>query len=722
MPLRPTAPLALGLALLLTAPACTTPSPAPQPTKKTMTQPTPPVAAKRPRELTHHGDTRVDPYYWLRDKKDPEVIRYLEAENAYTDAVMAPTASLQKTLYDEMIGRIKQTDMAVPYLKNGYWYYSRTQEGKNYRIYCRRAGTMEAPEEVILDANALAAGQTYFRLGRMAISPNNELLAYSVDSAGNEQYTLYIKNLRTGALIGKPIAGTGGSVEWGNDNATLLYTKLDATNRPYQLYRHLMDAPDGTADALLHEERDEAFFLGLGKSRSQKYLFMSLGSKVTDEVWLLDADAPRGALRVVAPRKQDVEYNVTHHGEHLYIVTNAGGATNFKLMRAPVATPGADHWQEVIAHDPQIMLRWVEAFRDFLVIVERRGGLTNLRVRRMSDGQTHDVAFQEKVFTVGVGTNADYNTSTVRLEYTSLTTPSSVFDYDVTTRALTLKKETPVLGGYDRTQYRAERVEATAADGAKIPISLVYKIDASTPDGRPKNAPTLLRGYGSYGISNDPYFSVANLSLLDRGMVVAVAHIRGGGELGRPWYTAGKYLNKKNTFTDFITCAEHLIRDGWTASDRLAIWGGSAGGLLMGAVINMRPELFKAAVASVPFVDVLTTMLDETIPLTVTEWEEWGNPKTNPTYYTYMKSYSPYDNIKPQAYPHLLITAGLNDPRVAFWEPAKWTAKLRATKTDQHDLLLKTNMGAGHGGASGRYERYKEIALEYAFVLKHVGR
>jgi len=675
---------------------------------------TPPVAEKHPQVLVVHGDERIDDYFWMRDSNDPNVIAYLEAENAYTDAMMQHTQGLQTTLYSEMLARIKETDLSVPYRKDDYYYYSRTEEGKDYPIYCRKKGSLDASEEILLDQNELAKGYDYFSLGTFQVSPNHQLLAYSVDASGAEKHTLFFLDLNTFELYPETLTETYYSFAWGNDNRTVFYTKVDSTNRPFQLWRHTLgSSPED--DVLIYQEPDEAYFLSVGKTRSQAYILMSLGSKVTSEVHYLDAHNPTNSFQVIHPRQQGMEYSIEHHSDRFYIVTN-DEAINFKLVKTPVAKPSKDNWQTVIPHREDVLLSSVSAFADYLVISERKGGLPMIRVQKTSTGEEQDIRFPEPTYSISPGNNPEFNTTTLRFNYTSLITPFSVFDYDMETKQRELKKETEVLGGYDRTQYESEWIMATASDGTEIPLSIVYK-KGLQKDG---TNPLFLTAYGSYGVSYPASFSSTRLSLLNRGVIVAIAHIRGGGEMGRKWYEDGKFLHKKNTFTDFITCAEHLIAQKWTSSDRLAISGGSAGGLLMGAVINSRPELFKVVLAAVPFVDVVTTILDTSLPLSALEWEEWGNPNDK-TYYDYMKSYSPYDNVKPQDYPNILITAGLNDSRVKYWEPAKWTAKLRELKTDNNILLLKTNMGAGHGGASGRYESLKETAFEYAFVLDCLG-
>ena len=675
---------------------------------------TPPVAKTDSKMDTVHGEARVDNYFWLREKSNPEVIAYLEAENKYTEAMMQHTEDFQEQLYQELLGRIKETDLSVPEKIDDYYYYTRTEEGKQYPIYCRKQGNLEAAEEILLDQNALSEGHEYLEVGVYKISPNHQLLAYSTDTTGGESYTLYIKDLNTGQLLADQIPNTYYSVEWASDNQTLFYTTLDAAKRPYKLYRHQLGS-DPAADPLIYHETDESFFLDISKTRSKAYLLMELENINTSEVRYLEAGQPTGDFNVVSPRQSELEYSVEHHGDQFFIVTNAD-AVNFKLMRASVNNPSRANWQEMIPHREAVKLDGVSAFQNHLVISEREEGLQKIRVRNLTTGEEHTVDFPEPVYTVRQGRNPEFNTTTLRFNYASLVTPMSVFDYEMDARTRELKKQDEVLGGYDPSLYESERIFAKAADGTPVPISIIYK-KGLTKDG---GNPLLLYGYGSYGINSDPYFSSNRLSLLDRGFIYAIAHIRGGEEMGRAWYEKGKLLHKKNTFTDFIACAENLIAEKYTASDKLAIQGGSAGGLLMGAVTNMRPELFEIVVAKVPFVDVVNTMLDASIPLTVVEYDEWGNPNEK-MFYDYIKSYSPYDNIEAKAYPHILVTAGLNDPRVHYWEPAKWTAKLRTLKTGDNRLLLKTEMGAGHGGPSGRYDYLKEIAFEYAFIFDLLG-
>ena len=675
---------------------------------------TPPVAKIDPKVDIVHNEERVDNYFWLRAKSNEEVIEYLEAENRYTEAMMQHTEDFQKQLYQELLGRIKETDLSVPEKISNYYYYTRTEEGKQYPIYCRKKGNLEAEEETLLDQNVLAEGHEYLEIGVYKISPSHQLLAYSTDTTGAESYTLYVKDLNTGQLLADQIPNTYYSVEWSNDNQALFYTTLDTAKRPYKLYRHQLGS-DPAADVLIYHETDESFFLDVSKTRSKAYLLMELENINTSEVHYLEADQPTGDFKVISPRQPELEYSVEHHGDQFLIVTNAD-AVNFKLMRVSVDNPSMENWEAVIPHREAVKLDSVSAFQNHLVIAEREGGLQKIRVRNLITGEEHSVDFPEPVYTVRQGRNPEFNTETLRFNYASLVTPMSVFDYEMDARTRELKKQDKVLGGYDPSLYESERIFAKAVEGTAIPISLVYK------KGLVKNggSPLLLYGYGSYGINSEPYFSSNRLSLLDRGFIYAIAHIRGGEEMGRAWYENGKLLHKRNTFTDFIACAEHLIAEKYTTSDKLIIQGGSAGGLLMGAVTNMRPELFAIVIAKVPFVDVVNTMLDASIPLTVIEYDEWGNPNEK-TFYDYIKSYSPYDNVEAKEYPHILVTAGLNDPRVHYWEPAKWTAKLRALKTGDNRLLLKTEMGAGHGGPSGRYDYLREIAFEYAFIFNLLG-
>ncbi|MFQ6113017.1 MAG: S9 family peptidase, partial [bacterium] len=644
----------------------------------------PPVAKVVPRTDTIHGEARIDNYFWLRERGNPEVIEYLKAENKYTEAMMKHTEKLQETLYQEMLSRIKETDLSVPEKIDDYYYYTRTEEGKQYSIYCRKKGSLDSKEEILLDQNELAEGRKYFRIGVFEVSPNHQLLAFSIDTTGAETYTIHIKDLNSGELLKDEIPNTYYSVEWANDNNTIFYSTLDEAKRPYKLFRHKLGT-DAKEDDLLHFEEDEAYFLRLSKTKSKQYLLLGLESMTTTEVWYLDADRPDKPFKLIHPRQHEMEYYIAHHGDKFYVLTNEN-AKNFKLMEVSVKNPSKKYWREVLPHRKSVKIDDIEAFKNHLVLYERENGLKKIRITNLTNQDVHYVEFPEPVYTYRPGRNPDFNTNILRFNYTSLVTPRSVFDYNMDDKTRELKKQYEVLGDYDPSEYQSERIFAEASDGTRIAISLVYR-KGMVKDG---NNPLYLYGYGSYGASIDPNFNSNRLSLLDRGFIYAIAHIRGGGEMGRYWYDQGKLLQKKNTFTDFIACAEHLIAEKYTSKDKLVIRGGSAGGLLMGAVTNMRPDLFKVVIAKVPFVDVVNTMLDASIPLTVIEYEEWGNPNEK-EYYDYIKSYSPYDNVEAKAYPNMLITAGLSDPRVQYWEPAKWTAKLRAMKTDDNILLLKTN-------------------------------
>ena len=674
----------------------------------------PPVAKMIPKDVSIHEDRRIDNYFWLRERNNPEVLDYLRSENAYTETVMKHTEDLQTKLYEEMKGRIKETDLTVPVKIDDYYYYSRTEEGKQYSISCRKHKSLDANEEILLDQNELAEGYDYFQLGAFQISPNHQLLAYSVDTTGSEQYTLCVKDLSTDSLLPDKISNTYYSVEWANDNQTLFYNILDEAKRPYKVFRHILGT-DPEEDVLVYHEQDERFFLDIEKSKSKKYLFFVLESQVTSEVRYLDANNPTGRFEVIHPREHEHEYSVYHQGDRFLILTN-DQAKNFRLMEAPITGPSRDNWKEFIPHREEVKLEYLDVFRDYLVVYERVNGLKKIRVMDLTKVTDYHLDFDEPVYVIYGGFNPDFNSTKLRFTYMSMITPRTVYDYDMVKKTKELKKQKEVLGGYDSSLYQTERIYATASDGKKVPMSILYN---KRMEKNGKN-PVYLYGYGAYGSTMDPYFSSNRFSLINRGFVFVIAHIRGGGYLGRSWYEDGKLLRKKNSFSDFISCAEHLIAEKYASPEHLVISGGSAGGLLIGAVVNMRPELFKAVVADVPFVDVVNTMLDPTIPLTVIEFEEWGNPADN-AYYDYMKTYSPYDNVEAKDYPHLLITAGLNDPRVQYWEPTKWTAKLRAKKTDSNILLLKTNMGAGHGGPSGRYDYLKEIAFEYAFILDVLG-
>ena len=675
----------------------------------------PPPAERRPVTTVTHGIARTDEYAWLRQKDDPAVRAFLEAENAWAAAGTAHLQPFRDRLYDELLGRIVETDLSVP-LRHGEWlYYTRTEEGQAYPIHCRKRDSTDAPEQLLLDENRLAEGHDYFDLGACTVSPDHRQLAYSVDTSGAEAYTLHILDLETGVLAPESIPGTSSNVVWASDSRTLFYVTQDESRRPYRLWRHqLGEAP--VRDTLVHHEGDARFFVGLERSKSEAWLILHLRSHATSEVRLLEADRPEGGFRLVVPRRHGIEYELVHHGAHFYITSNED-AENFRLFQAPMADPRRANWTELLPHRDDVKLDGVEAFAAHLVIHEREGGVPQLRVRRLADGAEHRILFPEPVYTVATGPNVAWESRTLRFSYTSLVTPRTVVDYDLDARTWTARKQQEVKGGYDPSQYASERLWASAPDGTAVPISLVYR----TPLVHDGLRPCHLTGYGAYGYSYDPSFSSTNLSLLDRGVVVAIAHVRGGEEMGRRWYEDGRRFRKTNSFTDFIAAAEHLCRTGWTAPDRLVISGGSAGGLLMGAVTNLRPDLFAGVVADVPFVDVVNTMLDPTLPLTVIEYDEWGDPN-DPDVFRYLASYAPYENVRHTAYPAMLVTAGLNDPRVQYWEPAKWVAKLRAHNTGRKPILLKTNMGAGHGGASGRYEYLRELAFKQSFLLDVLGR
>lgn len=674
----------------------------------------PPVARIIPRIDTVHGDIRVDNYYWLRDRENPEVLAYLNAENEYTDTVMAHTIPLQNELYKEMLSRIKETDLSAPVQIDEFYYYSRTEEGKQYPIYCRKRKDRDGTEQILLDLNELAVGRIYLDLGAYEVSPDHRYLAYSIDTAGSERYTLRIKDLEADTLYTEQIDNVGYQVAWANDNMTFFYSVLDEAKRPYKIYRHVLRT-DKNTDHMVFHEKDEAFWLDVLKTRSEKYLILLSGSHNTTEVRYLDADEPLGQFMLFEPRQEGVEYYVEHRGDMFYIRTNKD-AQNFKVVVTAVDHPGATNWSEWLPHRDSVMIDDLDIFANHAVVYETEKGLSRIHVIDLNSGLEHWVEFPEPTYAIFRTRNPEFNSDILRFEYTSLVTPRTVFDYNMVTQIKELIKQYEIVGGFDSAQYCSERVWALAPDSTKIPISIVYR-RGHKRDG---SNPMLLTAYGAYGYSSEPYFSSNRLSLLDRGFSFAIAHVRGGGEMGKYWHRQGQFLNKKNTFTDFIACAEYLINEKFTANDRLAISGGSAGGTLIGAVINMKPDLFKVAVAEVPFVDVINTLLDSTIPLTVVEYTELGSPYER-EYYEYMKSYSPYDNVTPQNYPNLLVLAGFNDTRVAYWEPAKWTAKLRAVKKDKNLLLFKTNMGAGHGGSSGRYDYLKDIAFEYAFILDALG-
>ncbi|MDX2430614.1 MAG: S9 family peptidase, partial [Bacteroides sp.] len=669
-----------------------------------------PVAAKKPKELTIHGDTRVDPYYWLRERESPEVIAYLNAENAYREGVMKGSDNLQESLFQEIIGRIKQTDESVPYKENGYYYYVRHEEGKEYPIFCRKKESLEAEEEIIANVNEMAEGHTYYDLGGVSISPDNRYAVMGIDTVSRRKYTLMIKDLETGKMLDDMIPMTTGGSSWASDNRTIFYTMKDEeTLRSKAIFRHTMGT-DASGDVQVFEEKDETFSTFVYKSKSNEYMIIGSSSTLTNEYRVLPADDPMGEFKVVQARVRGLEYNISHFGEHFYIITNLD-AVNFRLMKTPVSKGGKENWKEVIAHRKDVFLEGIEIFSDYLVINERKEGLNLLRVIRWDDNSEHYVEMGEEVYTAWISTNVDFDSELLRFGYSSLTTPVSTYDYHLDSKEKTLLKQQEVVGDFDPSNYEAKRLYAKADDGKMIPMSIVYRkgieLDGSNP--------TLIYAYGSYGMTMDPYFSSHRLSLLDRGFVYALAHIRGGQIYGRPWYEDGKLLKKMNTFTDFNDCSEHLISENYTSAENLYAMGGSAGGLLMGAVINLQPELYNGVIAAVPFVDVVTTMLDDEIPLTTGEYDEWGNPNEE-KYYRYMLSYSPYDQVEKKAYPNLLVTTGLHDSQVQYWEPAKWVAKLRDKNTDSNLLLMFCKMDTGHGGASGRFELYKETAIEYTFL------
>ncbi|HZL57928.1 MAG TPA: S9 family peptidase [Bryobacteraceae bacterium] len=671
----------------------------------------PPAALRIPHERTIHGETVADDWFYLRDRTHPATLPYLEAENVYTEETMKSAGTLRLQLYEEMVARIQETDTTVPWRFGAHEYYSRTEQGKQYPILCRRAQG-SAREEILIDCNSLAEGNKYFSLAFHRVSPDGRTLAYAIDTDGSEVYTLRFRNLETGAAFPEEIRGVYYAADWAADSRTFFYTTLDETKRPHRLWRH--EAGSDGPEVLVHEETDARFNVSIDRTRSGRFLLLTLDSHTTTEVRYLDAATPAGEFRLLQPRQHDVEYFVEHQGDSFYIRTNEN-ARNFRLMRAPADDPAVEKWIEVIPHREDVALEKIDGFENHLVVFERADALKRLHIIATADNSSHRVSFEESVYTLFADRNEEYGTSVFRFVYTSLITPRSVYDYDMNTRERELKKRDAVLGGYDPDLYLCERVRAIAPDGARVPVSLAYR--KSTP--RDGSAPLYLYGYGAYGIVTEPAFSSERISLLDRGVIFGMAHIRGSGDLGRRWYDDGKVFGKKNTFTDFIACAECLISRKYTSPKRLAIAGGSAGGLLIGAVINMRPDLFHAAVAHVPFVDAVNTMLDPTLPLTITEYEEWGNPNER-EFYEYIRSYAPYENVARRSYPNLLVTAGLNDPRVSYWEPAKWVAKLRDRKTDGNVLLLKTNMDAGHGGPSGRYEKLAEKAFEYAFVLERL--
>lgn len=677
----------------------------------------PPVAKKNPKELLIHGDLRVDDYFWMNQREDPEVIDYLNAENAYTKEVLQPTENFQKDLYEEMVGRIKKDDESVPFKKNGYWYYTRFITEGEYPIYCRKKGGESfeeaGAEEIIFNVNDMAKDHAYYQLGSFGISMDNTLCVYSEDTVSRRIYTLRLKNLETGELLDMEIKGTTGGAVWANDNKTIFYTLRDEkTLRSYKIMSYDLVTKE---HKVRYIESDDTFNCGVGKSKSKKYIIISSGASITSEYQFIPADRPRDEFKIFQPRVRGMEYSISHFENKWYILTN-WEAQNFRLMETDEVLTERMNWKEVIAHRQDTLIEGLEIFKNHMAVEERRNGQNHMRVINQENGQEHYMQFESETYDCWSGINPEFDTDILRFGYTSMTTPSSTFNYNLNTREKTLLKQQEVIGGYEESLYESKRIWATARDGEKVPMSVVYRKLEEGDNSRPLKRPTLLYAYGSYGHSLDPYFSSIRLTLLDRGFVYVIAHIRGGEDLGRPWYEKGKLLNKKNTFYDYIDCAEHLIQAGITLPDKLYAQGGSAGGLLMGAVINMRPELWKGVIAQVPFVDVVTTMLDDSIPLTTGEYDEWGNPN-NEEYYHYIKSYSPYDNVEAKNYPNMLITTGLHDSQVQYWEPAKWMAKLRELKTDDNILIMDCNMDTGHGGASGRFEALKDTAKEFAFLF-----
>lgn len=683
----------------------------------------PPIAKKVPKELTIHGDTRNDPYYWMRlsdeqknaetpDEQTQDVLNYLKAENDYLEASMGHTDSIQEVLYDEIVGRIKKEDASVPVKDNGYLYYSRFEAGADYPLYCRKKDDESAEEEIILNGPEMAKGYSYYGIGGQSVSQDKTKLAFGVDTVSRRRYTLYFKNLSDDQLLEDVLANTTGSAVWANDNKTVFYTSKDPqTLRSNKVYRHILGT-DQSEDVLVFEEEDETFSTYVSKTKSNKYITITSGQTLSTEFQVLDADQPTNDFKIIQPREKDLIYQLDHFGSDFYIRTNADGAKNFKLVKTPTSNPSKSNWEDVIPHRDSIYFQDYDLFKDFLVLTERKEGLRQVRVMSWDKSTDYYLEFNDPTYAVYTTGNRDFDTPIVRYIYTSLTTPSSTYDFNMETKAEELLKQEEVIGGYNPSDYTSERLFATAKDGTKVPISLVYKNTTK----KSSDTPLLLYAYGSYGSSQEARFDDSRLSLLDRGFVYALAHIRGGQEMGRQWYEDGKLLKKKNTFTDFIDCGKFLVDQGFTSSDHLYAYGGSAGGLLMGAILNMQPDLWNGVIAAVPFVDVVSTMLDETIPLTTFEFDEWGNPKEK-EYYDYMLSYSPYDNVEAREYPNILVTTGYWDSQVQYWEPAKWVAKLRDMKTDDNLLIIDCNMETGHGGASGRFERYKRTALVYAFML-----
>ena len=683
-------------------------------TQKSMSElPKAPLAKQIPKNLTIHDDVRVDEFYWLKDRENPEVIDYLNNENDYYNAHTAHTKEFQTSLFEEMKSRIKEDDSSVPYKYNGYWYITKYEKGKDYPIYTRKKESLEAAEELLFDCNEMAKDHSYFRLVGLNINPNNDLVSYGIDTTGRRQYTLHIKDLKTNKIFKDEISNTTGGSTWANDNKTLFYTLKDETTlRSEAIYKHRLNT-EQKSDELIYEETDDTFGVSVYKTKSKKYLVIVSYSTLTTEYQVLNANTPDGDFKVFQPRTRGLEYGISHYEDSFYIVSNADGAQNFKLSKTLETQTEKEYWKDVIPHRESVLLEGIEIFKDFLVVSERENGLNQIHIKRWDGTDNYYLPFESETYTAYTTTNIDFDTTVLRYGYQSLTTPSSVIDFDMVTETKTIKKEQEVLGGkFKKENYTSERLWATAADGTKIPVSLIRRVDTE----KSSDTPLLLYAYGSYGSTIDPYFSTARLSLLDRGFIFAIAHIRGGEYLGRQWYEDGKLFKKKNTFSDFVDCSKYLIENKYTSAKHHYAMGGSAGGLLMGAVVNLAPELYNGVVAQVPFVDVVTTMLDDSIPLTTGEYDEWGNPNEK-DYYEYMKSYSPYDNVTNKLYPNMLVTTGLHDSQVQYWEPAKWVARLRAQSKNASQLYLQTNMEAGHGGASGRFEALKEVAAEYAFLL-----
>ena len=683
-------------------------------TQKSMSElPKAPLAKQIPKNLTIHDDVRVDEFYWLKDRENPEVIDYLNNENDYYNAHTAHTKEFQTSLFEEMKSRIKEDDSSVPYKYNGYWYITKYEKGKDYPIYTRKKESLEAAEELLFDCNEMAKDHSYFRLVGLNINPNNDLVSYGIDTTGRRQYTLHIKDLKTNTIFKDEISNTTGGSTWANDNKTLFYTLKDETTlRSEAIYKHRLNS-EQKSDELIYEETDDTFGVSVYKTKSKKYLVIVSYSTLTTEYQVLNANTPDGDFKVFQPRTRGLEYGISHYEDSFYIVSNADGAQNFKLSKTSETQTEKEYWKDVIPHRESVLLEGIEIFKDFLVVSERENGLNQIHIKRWDGAANYYLPFESETYTAYTTINIDFDTTVLRYGYQSLTTPSSVIDFDMVTETKTIKKEQEVLGGkFKKENYTSERLWATAADGTKIPVSLIRRVDTE----KSSDTPLLLYAYGSYGSTIDPYFSTARLSLLDRGFIFAIAHIRGGEYLGRQWYEDGKLFKKKNTFSDFVDCSKYLIENKYTSAKHHYAMGGSAGGLLMGAVVNLAPKLYNGVVAQVPFVDVVTTMLDDSIPLTTGEYDEWGNPNEK-DYYEYMKSYSPYDNVTNKLYPNMLVTTGLHDSQVQYWEPAKWVARLRAQSKNASQLYLQTNMEAGHGGASGRFEALKEVAAEYAFLL-----